>query len=144
MFPTLFRIVSFVLALQVALAALAGDRPCVRVSPRDARYFELAGGEPFIPNGLNMVGVWGRSGQEEALQRMDGWMRALSENGGNFVRVWLSSPFWDIERQRCGQYDPAVGKRIDRLFDMAREHNLYLKLTIEHFREINPDDPYAT
>jgi len=131
------------LLLGAGVAAEADDRPYVKVSPRDSRYFELADGKPFIPVGLNMVGVWGRSGEDEALDRMEGWMKSLSENGGNFVRVWLSSEFWDVEHERCGQYDPVVGKRIDRLFAMARKHNLYLKLTIEHFREINPDDPYA-
>lgn len=139
------RLVSFVLVLLAAWAADAGaaDRPYVRISPRDGRYFELDDGRPFIPIGLNMVGVWSRTGEAESFQRMESWMTSLSRNGGNFIRVWLSSPFWDVEHERCGQYDPAVGKRIDRLFDMARQHNLYLKLTIEHFREINPDDPYA-
>jgi hypothetical protein len=139
------RIASLVLLLSPTFAVAAGadDRPYVQVSPRDARYFELDNGQPYIPIGLNMVGVWGESGEDEALGRMDDWMKSLSENGGNFLRVWLSSPFWDVEHQRCGQYDPAVGKRIDRLFAMARKYNLYLKLTIEHFREIDPDDPYA-
>jgi hypothetical protein len=132
-----------VLLARVAVDVQADDRPYVRVSPRDSRYFELADGRPYIPIGLNMVGVWAKAGEDEALDRMEGWMKSLSENGGNFVRVWLSSPFWDVEHRRCGEYDLTVGQRINRLFAMARKHNLYLKLTIEHFREINPDDPYA-
>ena len=127
----------------VSQLVAADDRPYVRVSPRDSRYFELDNGKPFIPIGLNMVGVRATSSDDEALERMESWMKSLSENGGNFFRVWLSSGFWDVEHERCGHYDAAVGKRIDRLFVMARKYNLYLKLTIEHFRELNPDDPYA-
>ncbi len=135
--------VSLALVTGGAAALCAEDRPYVRVSPRDCRYLELTDGQPFIPVGLNIVGVWGRTGEEEALQRMEGWMRQLADNGGNFVRVWLSSPFWDVEHERCGQYDPLVAQRIDRLLALARKYNLYLKLTLEHFREIDPDDPYA-
>ncbi len=139
-------IVSLVVLLSATIDAAAAedDRPFVQVSPRDARYFQLGNGEPFIPIGLNMASVWTESGEEEALGRMEGWMTSLSNNGGNFLRVWLSSSFWDVECQRAGEYDPAVARRIDRLFAMARKHDLYLKLTIEHFREINPDVPYAT
>jgi hypothetical protein len=118
-----YVLLAIVLLTRVAAAAEVDDRPYVRVSPRDSRYFELAGGKSFIPIGLNIVGVWAKSGEDEALDRMEGWMKSLSDNGGNFVRVWLSSPFWDVEHRRCGEYDPAVGKRIDRLFAKARKHN---------------------
>ena len=132
----------FVLIYLTSIFSHADQHPYVQVSERDNRYFELDNGKPFIPIGLNMVGTWGET-NKEGLQRMDGWMKALSENGGNFLRVWLSHKAWDIENKKSGEYDAEAAERIDKLFEMARKHNIYLKLTLEHFREVIPDTPYA-
>ncbi len=108
-------------------------RPFVSISPRDSRYFELTDGRPFIPIGLNMIAPYGRS-EQEALQCMERWIKSLSENGGNYIRLWLSHNFFDIEHEHSGQYDEAKAKRIDAVLDMARRYNVRVKMTIEHFR----------
>jgi hypothetical protein len=115
----------------------------VRISPRDPRYFELTDGRAYIPIGLNVVSVRSAPDGAEGLARMEQWMKELSRHGGNFLRVWLSSPFWDIEHERCGMYDPDRGERIDALLKMARKYGIRLKLTIEHFREIDPESGYS-
>ena len=52
---------SVVFSVCALTGSAAGDeRPYVRVSPCDHRYFELDNGKPFIPVGLNMVGVVSR------------------------------------------------------------------------------------
>jgi len=59
----------------------------VRVSPQDKRYFELSSdGSPYIPIGLNMIAPYGDN-EEEALARMEQWIKSLSENGGNYIRI---------------------------------------------------------
>jgi len=108
-------------------------RPFVIVSPGDSRYFELTDGRPFIPIGLNMIAPRGRS-EQEALQCMENWIKSLAENGGNYIRLWLSHNFFDIEHERSGQYDKVKAKRIDKVLDMARSYNVRVKMTIEHFR----------
>lgn len=113
----------------------------VRISPRDARYFELSDGTPFIPIGLNVAAL-GAQDDESGLRVMEEYLRRLSQNGGNHARVWLSSPFWDVEHERAGEYDEAKAQRIDRLLAMARKHGIRLKLTFEHFREIDPDSGF--
>jgi hypothetical protein len=75
-----FVLLVIVLLARVAAAVEADDRPYVRVSPRDSRYFELSNGKPFIAIGVNMVGVWAESGEEEALDRLEDWMKSLSDN----------------------------------------------------------------
>jgi len=105
----------------------------VRVSPRDSRYFELSDGSPYVPIGLNMIAPYGDT-EEEALARMERWMKNLSDNGGNYIRIWLSHNFFDIEHEKSGQYDEEKAKRIDAVLDMARRHNIRVKMTIEHFR----------
>lgn len=73
-------------------------------------------------------------------------MKALSENGGNYVRIWLSQSFWDVE-EKAGVYSEEKAKRIDRFFEMARHYNLRVKVTLEHFRSITlaeNNQPWAT
>jgi hypothetical protein len=113
-------------------AAAEGDgKAFVRISPRDARYFELSDGRPYIPIGLNIVRppdpAKGFAGMEE-------WLKALSAQRGNYVRVWLSSPYFDVENARSGQYEESQARHIDELFAAARRYNICLKLCLEHFR----------
>lgn len=103
----------------------------VRVSPRDARYFELSDSSPYIPIGLNMIAPPGRG-----LAGMEQWMRQLGTNGGNFIRVWLSNPFFDVEAQRSGEYDPAKAQRIADMLAAARQNGLRVKMCLEHFRHL--------
>jgi hypothetical protein len=111
----------------------------VQVSPRDARYLELSDGRPYVPIGLNVIHP--RSNQEgEGLAQMERWMRVLSENGGNFIRIWLSSPFWDVEHEQAGVYDEQKARRIDALLELARRHGIRVKFTLEHFRELDPQN----
>jgi hypothetical protein len=77
---------------------------------------------------------------DSALYEMGEWMRKLSENGGNYIRVWLSSPFWDIEDKIAGEYSGEKSRRIDRLIEMAGKYNLRIKMTLEHFRSLTLEE----
>ena len=115
--------------------AQATDQPYVRVSPRDPHYFELSDGRPYVPIGLNMIAPPG--GQEkEALAQMETWMRKLSENGGNFIRIWLSNDFFDVEHARSGVYDEGKAERIRAVLTLARKYDIRVKMTLEHFRHL--------
>lgn len=129
------RLFSVCAAVAVALCgvrALAADA-FVRVSPRDCRYFELSDGTPYIPIGLNMIAPWGRT-EAEALARMEKWMRLLSDNGGNFIRIWASNDFFNVEHEKSGVYDAEKARRLDAVLDMADRYGIRVKFTIEHFR----------
>ncbi|MGO8818308.1 MAG: hypothetical protein ACLQVG_27000 [Terriglobia bacterium] len=110
----------------------------VRVSPRDYRYFELADGSPYIPIGLNMISPpeGARDDEVAGLNGFEGWIEKLARNGGNYIRVWLSSPFWSVEHEKCGVYDPMKARRIDRLLELCGRYHIHVKLTMEHFRSI--------
>jgi hypothetical protein len=137
------RFARLLLSLVCALLGIASpvawtESAFVRVSPRDSRYFELSDGLPYIPIGLNLIHPNTRD--TEGLARIEEWLHRLGTNHGNFARIWLSSPFWDVEHERSGVYDEQKAERIDSLMDMARRHGIRLKLTLEHFREMS-DDP---
>lgn len=113
----------------------------VEVSSDNPNYFQLSDGTPYIPIGLNMIHPWGEfETEEEAFQQLEAMMEGLSENGGNYVRIWLSQSFWDIEPEKAGVYDESKAQRIDRYIELARKYGLRIKMTFEHFRVIDVEE----
>ncbi len=103
----------------------------VRVSPRDTRYFELDNGKPYIPIGLNLIAP-----PKDDITVMDEWFGKLASQGGNYVRIWLGSPYFDVEHARSGLYDEEKARRIDQLLILARKHGIRVKLCIDSFRHL--------
>ena len=112
----------------------------VRVSARDPHYFETGEALAYVPNGLNLISPpWVRSRDpNDRLAALDQWLGKLAVNGGNHIRVWLSDPFYEVEHEKAGQYDFERAKRIDAMLAIARKHGIRVKMTIEHFRDIDP------
>ncbi len=103
----------------------------VRVSPRDCRYFELDDGRPYIPIGMNLIAP-----PKGDMAVMDEWFGKLAAQGGNYVRIWLGSPYFDVEHAKSGEYDEEKAKRIDALFASARQRGIRIKLCIDSFRHL--------
>ncbi|MGA2497511.1 MAG: hypothetical protein ABSH20_07205 [Tepidisphaeraceae bacterium] len=72
---------------------------------------------------------------------METWLDKLAANHGNFIRIWLSAPAWDVESVKSGQYDPDRAKTISTILAAARKHGIRAKLTLEHFRSVVPNVP---
>ncbi|MVM31204.1 cellulase family glycosylhydrolase [Spirosoma sp. HMF4905] len=108
----------------------------VQVSKTDPHYFATSDGKTYVPIGLNLC--WPRFIDDEAegLAKMDMYFRRLSENGGNYARIWLSAPFWEIETQQAGQYDEQKLKRFDQLLTLAQHYGIHLKICLENFRKL--------
>jgi hypothetical protein len=115
-----------------------GGHGYIEIGSGNSPYFQFSDGTPYIPVGINMISPGGkyRDNPDSALYEMGQWMKKLSENGGNYIRVWLSSPFWDIEDKQAGEYREEKAQRIDRLIEMAGKYNLRIKMTFEHFRSL--------
>jgi hypothetical protein len=114
----------------------------IGVSKTNSSYFQFADGTPYVPVGINMINPSGYYGDDpdSSLYEIGQWMKNLSENGGNYVRIWLSESFWDIEDQQAGIFSEEKAKRIDRFIEMARLHHLRIKITLEHFRSLTLEE----
>lgn len=125
------------LASPAAVAATAApvSAAFVRVSPRDRRYLELSDGSPYIPIGLNLIAPPGRD-PAAGLRTYESWLDKLAANGGNYIRAWLSNPFWDVEHARSGEYDEQKAELIETMLAFARRRGIRVKMTLEHFRSI--------
>ncbi|MEP7372060.1 MAG: hypothetical protein ABI675_01650 [Chitinophagaceae bacterium] len=110
----------------------------IQVSKSNPAYFSFSDGSPYIPVGINLINPSSRTHEnpDSAFAEIDHWMKRLSENGGNYIRVWLSESFWDMEDKAAGKYSDDKVKRIDRFMAMARKYKLRIKITLEHFRSV--------
>ncbi len=127
----LFTLLAMPLAASQSTASDQPDR-FVRTSPRDPRYFELSDGSPYIPIGLNMIAP----PRDGGMAGMEAWLEKLSANRGNYVRIWLGHPYFDVEHARSGEYDEEKAEEIDKLLVLARRHGIRLKLCLESFRHL--------
>jgi hypothetical protein len=123
------------------IVANAQSKRFIKVSSENPSYFSYSDGSAYIPVGINMINPSGRyaDNPDSAFKEIGEWMRNLAANGGNYVRVWLSQSFWDIE-EKAGVYDEKKATRIDKFIEMARENHLHIKMTLEHFRSVTMEE----
>jgi hypothetical protein len=113
----------------------------VQVSRSNPRYLELSTGESYIPIGLNIG--WERFATDEAevFARTETRFRSLARNGGNFARVWISHPFYDLDPEASPSEIRLKLRRLDRLVALGQRYGLRLKLCLEHFRTMDATRP---
>ncbi len=126
----------FTLAIQLLLQAQPSksgqsfQTSFVKVSSENPFYFELTNGETYIPIGANLC--WARD-----MDMMESYFRKLSENGGNYARIWLNFQGHEVETE-YGKANEANLKNLDRILGFAEKYNIKVKLCIESFRVIEP------
>lgn len=111
----------------------------IRVSQKDPRYFETVDGRPWIPVMINFIMPNGK--EDEVFRKVETYFRNFSGNGGNAMRIWISSPFLEIEDEKTGTYDPVKFKRIDSVLSLAKKYGIQVKFTLQHIRTIQPVAP---
>ena len=112
----------------------------IGLSQADSRYFADGTGRTWIPIGCNICFDRNAVSSAEARKRYGGWMARFAENGGNFMRVWLSTPFLDVMPDRAGEFSSEATDNLKWLVGRAEALGLKLKFTFENFRHLGPKD----
>lgn len=118
------------------------------VSRECPRYLVDSSGKTFLPIGCNICfdrlygGPEGSRAECEA--RFWDRMRKFAANGGNFMRLWLGHPFFEVMPQKAGEFDPAATETLVKTVRLAEELGIRLKLTLESFRRTQPLKPGET
>ena len=110
------------------------------------RYFADASGRSWVPIGCNLCfdRLYGTLGNGRAVceERFFTWMRKFAANGGNFMRVWLGHPFFEIMPEKAGVFDGEAEGTLKRPVALAEDLGIRIKFTLEVFRRTVPsDDP---
>ncbi len=115
----------------------SGSESFIKVSAKNPRYFETTDGHTWIPVMINFIMPNGEEG--EVFKKVEMYFKHFSENGGNSMRIWISSPFLEIEDQKVGEYSELKFNRIDSVLSLARKYDIRIKFTLQHIRTIKPD-----
>ena len=115
-------------------AAPAEGCPAISVSRRDPRYFADETGRTWVPVGCNICFDRTARPSAEARRLYDGWMTTFAENGGNFMRVWISVPFADVMPEKAGAFSDEATENLKWLVRRAEALGIRLKFTFENFR----------
>ena len=131
--------------LVFALSASArAERRFVDVSPDAPRYFQTDDGRSWIPIGCNICfdRLYGTEGNDRAAceARFFSRMRTFATNGGNFLRIWLGHPFFEVMPSKAGEFDPAATETLKKTVKLAEELGIKIKFTLENFRSVLPPD----
>lgn len=115
------------------------ERP-VRISTVYPRYFETDEQQTWIPISTNFLPADGLGGEDDAdeMRFIENYFKNFSANGGNSLRIWISTSFLEIEDEEEGRYNPKKFERIDKLLGLAEKYNLLIKFTLQHIRTISP------
>ena len=101
----------------------------ITVSKTHPRYFEK-NGAAWIPISTNYLPI-------QNIEEAEKYFKHFAENGGNAMRIWISTEFLEIEDQRKGKYNPEKLARIEQLLQLAEKYHIYLKFTLHHLRTIS-------
>ena len=113
----------------------------IRINHLDRRYFELSNNKTFIPIGPNICFPRFETEEEKVFKLYEEQFKKLSENGGNYTRIYLSAPFWEVEHERAGEYDPKIVARLNRLLGLGKKYQIKIKFCFEYFRSIEKIPP---
>lgn len=132
---------------------VASTNPMARgfVKTGATNYLELDNGEQYIPIGENIC--WENNNPYQDYKK---WLDSLSNNGGNFFRLWHAHWGLGIEwKNNWGgfggllDYQQVNSRYQDWLFDYCQEKGIYVMLCLQHHgpvsTQVNPnwnDSPY--
>ena len=113
----------------------------MQIDPRDPRYFADSNGKTFIPVGCNLCFVRGTENmpEQEVLDIYRNWLVSFAAQGGNFIRIWLGVPFFDVMPNAIGEYDRRAADHIRFVVGLAEKLGIKIKFTLEHFRRTVPN-----
>lgn len=139
------------------LVAESGEHGYVRVSADDPRYFAFTDGCSYVPIGPNLCILRYDAlpaGQEHfaagprtecaGMISYRRWMKALHAAGANYIRLWLSTPYFEARTEVPGRHNTVVFNRLDAVMELAREYGMRVKLCLEHFRSFRDIGPVFT
>ncbi|GAB2767326.1 hypothetical protein GCM10027275_07050 [Rhabdobacter roseus] len=122
---------------------LAGDKNqqgqnagFVKVSSQDSRYLAFENDSVFIPVGPNICFPRSELNTQGIRDYYERYFQKLSQNGGNYTRIWLSAPHFEVEPDRPGVYDTGLAERTDALVALAAKYGIRIKFCLEHFRKL--------
>lgn len=111
----------------------------VRVDEENPRYLLFDSKRPYIPLGFNVCWI----SSSEGSFGYDYYFSRLSENGGNWARIWMCHYYEGLTIEwgdyhptgyykGLGKYSTEVAWRLDHILEVAEELGIYIQLVLQH------------
>ena len=114
----------------------------LQIDELNKRNFKFSNNETFIPIGQN--NAWFTSPTRKTIDYQV-WFKLMEENGANFTRIWLNTKSFalhsgdDFKNFKTRMVN---AKMLDKVIDLAKEHNIYFMLTLlqhgQFSEKVNP------
>ena len=101
----------------------------LQINPRDPRYFSDSTGKTFLPVGCNLCFVRGAENmpEQEVFDLYQDWLTRFAAQGGNFTRIWLGVPFFDVMPNAIGEFDQRAAAHIRFVVGLAEKFGIKIK-----------------
>lgn len=122
------------------IPAAAGQLECSAGNPRNGiarlsnrQYFTFPGGEPFLPLGINVAVHPEWSAEKPILTFYELYFKRMSENGGNFARIWVD--FYEClylfrHAEAPGRIAMPDADYIDHIVSIAERYGIKLQVCL--------------
>jgi len=117
------------------------DSGYIHVDETNQLSFVYDSGETFVPSGLNLA-WWSTT---LTSHDYDNWFHSLSDNNGNYARIWLSNWSFSLHKDSYSDFDTrqSVMIRLDHVLDVADQYGIYIMLTLlnhgQFSSSVNPE-----
>ncbi|MFO8079072.1 MAG: DUF5060 domain-containing protein [Armatimonadota bacterium] len=144
---------------RITATAPLDPRGFVRVSEDDPMYFEFDNGELMWIDGINMRDGGDHAERQKGTYAFDYFFERFEQEGLNFVRTWMAAWWAGIEWSEeyhsrydgVGRYSMYNAWRLDYMFDLAAQRDLFIELTFNSHGQLRRDkydaewryNPYA-
>ncbi len=115
----------------------------IQISKDYSRYFIEKTGNTWIPIMINYLPRQQAANDDEAFAEIERYFKNFSSNGGNALRIWISTPFLEIEDTEEGVYNPLKFERIDKMLALAEKYGILIKFTLQHITTISSSNKWS-
>src|SRR5690349_6793290 len=122
--------------------AESNSRGFIRRAKDNPRYFQYDSGDPYFVIGINLA--W-PDRPEHWADRIGEWFKKLSDNGGNWARVWMCHPPVMLENNKLGlgKYDLPSAKYYDDILEAGAKHGVGVMLCFINHRDLIDKDRWG-
>ncbi len=104
----------------------------VALSQTDPLYLSFDNNKPFFPVAINMC--WGGADTERDYDR---WLKKSSENGINFIRIWLAPWSFSLNTAGLSQPDLQRASLLEKIIKKCASYNIYVMLCLNAHGEFS-------
>lgn len=104
----------------------------VSLADSDPLYLSFENNKPFFPVAMNLC--WGG---KDTQRDYDKWLKKCSENGINFIRIWMAPWSFSVTSKGLEKPDEQRAELLEKIIRKCSEYNIYVMLCLNAHGEFS-------